>query len=646
MLLLITYSGDEKPKKKSKWESDQYDHRDLKKLKIKSDQAFVATREIVTGTQDYQERGNLKETKPGLTERLQILEKKHGNRVQDSRDSDSSDVKTKIGREISVKKRKLRDQDYLMNSQSNGNLLGDSDGNAIVREVSGESGFRKQTKPKVFHSEKKEPSTSKGEEKSSRARGATRIVLPGTRDFPIDRSVEREHQTKKYRVKVQSRLTMEDIDSLKKDLGSEQLSTAATSSSSKVSDSRKHRANHQVKGSPVGSVSSSPMRMFVTSKASPARMESSGKDDAKLDVVESPRKYLDRDGDFESDKSRILMKGKRPGVPHLEVYENSVLDFRGTDAREKIESCVIHSSEFGNSHTGNNNVDVLEQCSPYMTEKHAAYSSDGKGRVSKKHVSVRNEHKSAKDPPLQFKEKDWNAGFNIPMVEENIPDQLGSKEVLNSKIVQNNLDSGTKSSKNNQKVSKKDPTHCSDSRREHRLKHDGVGSTTKLNSVCDLEGKVLTKQKPHQEIDARIATNGRSTQTESRDLRSQVGAHAEDKLGTSVIKSKPASGSQKGSFKDVGMANTSVSARVSTMLKDPGIGVCQNASHNSMGRLEPDHCAVQEPSASTPSKRESSSQTASIVLTKAEELRGVADRLKVLLISLFNLYLISTITCY
>ncbi|MCD7460186.1 hypothetical protein HAX54_043035 [Datura stramonium] len=622
-------NGDEKPKKAFKRESDQYDQRDLKKLKIKSDQAFVATREVVTGIQEYHERANLKETKPGLTERLQILEKKHGNRVQDSRDSGSIDLKTDIGRAVSVKKRKLRDQDYIMNSQSNGIHLGDSDGNAIVGEVSGESGFRKQKKPKVFHSEKKESSTSKGEEKSSRTRGTvTKIVLPGTRDFPIDRSVEMECQTKKYRVKGQSRLTMEDIDSLKKELGSEQLSTAATSSSSKVSDSRKRRANHQVKGSPVGSVSSSPMRMFITSKASPARMESSGKDDAKLDDDGSPRKYLDRDGNLESDKSKILIKGKRPGVPHPEVYENSLLDFQGTNAREKIESCVIHSSEVGNSHMGNSNVDVLEECSPYMTEKHAAYCSDDKGRVSKKHVSMLKEHKSGKDSPLQFKEKEWNAGFNNQRVEENISNQLGSKEVLNSKIGHNNLDLSTKSFKNNQKLSKKDPTHCSDSRREHRLKHDGVESTTKLNSEFDMERKVLLKQKPHQEIDARIATNGRSTQTESRDLRSQVGAHAEDKLGSSVIKSKPASGCQKGSFKDVGMANTSVNARVSTMLKDPGISVCQNVSHNNLGHLEPAHCAVQEPSAPTPSKRETSSQTASIVLREAEDLRDVADRLK------------------
>ncbi|OIT31950.1 PREDICTED: uncharacterized protein LOC109208034 [Nicotiana attenuata] len=606
-------NGDEKPNKKFKRESD---HRDLKKIKIKSDQAFVAIREVGTGIQGYHERGNLKETKPGLAERLQILEKKHGNRVQDSRDNDSINVKTHDGREISVKKRKLRDEDNLMTSQSNGNHLGDSDANAFVRAVSGESGVRKQKKSKVFQTENEESSASKGKEKSRTRGTVTRIVLPGTRDSPIDRSVERECQTKKYRVKVQSRLTMEDIDSLKKDLGSEQLSTAATSSSSKVSDSRKNRAKHQVKGSPVGSVSSSPMRMFITSKASPARKEGSGKDNAKLDnysTVGSPRKYLDRDGDFESDKYRTSIKGKKSGVPHPEACENLVLDSRGTSAREKIESRVRHSSEFGNSHMDNSHADVLEERSPYMTEKHAAYSFDGKGRVSKKHVSMLNEHKSAKDSPLQFKEKDGNAGFNTQRVEGNISDLLGNQEVLNSKVEHNYLESSTKSFKNNQIVSKKDPTHCSDSKREHRLKHDGVGSNTKLNSVCNMEGKVLMKQKPHQEIDARNATNGRSAQSESRDLRSQVGAHAEDKQGTSVVTSKPASGSQKGSSKDV-------CARVSTTLKDPGTGVCQTVSHNSMGHLEP--------SALTLTKREPSSQTASAVLKEAENLRDCADRLK------------------
>ncbi|XP_055820619.1 cysteine-tryptophan domain-containing zinc finger protein 7-like [Solanum dulcamara] len=74
------------------------------------------------------------------------------------------DVKAQDGRKISVKKRKLR------TLQCNGNDLGDSDTNAFEREVSGR--FRKLKKSKVFQTEKRESSTSKGAGKSS-SRGTT-----------------------------------------------------------------------------------------------------------------------------------------------------------------------------------------------------------------------------------------------------------------------------------------------------------------------------------------------------------------------------------------------------------------------------------------------------------------------------------------
>ncbi|KAG5591793.1 hypothetical protein H5410_042307 [Solanum commersonii] len=66
------------------------------------------------------------------------------------------DLKAHNGREISVKKRKSREQDYL------GNELGESDANAF------ESKFRKQKKSKVIQTEKMKSSRSKGEGKSTR----------------------------------------------------------------------------------------------------------------------------------------------------------------------------------------------------------------------------------------------------------------------------------------------------------------------------------------------------------------------------------------------------------------------------------------------------------------------------------------------
>ncbi|TMW85078.1 hypothetical protein EJD97_023831 [Solanum chilense] len=92
----------------------------------------------------------------------------------------SIDLKAHNGREVSVKKRKSREQDYL------GNELGESDANAF------ESKFRKQKKSKVIQTEKKKSSRSKGEGKST------------SRGIKDSAPIEREQQTNKYGVKQQS----------------------------------------------------------------------------------------------------------------------------------------------------------------------------------------------------------------------------------------------------------------------------------------------------------------------------------------------------------------------------------------------------------------------------------------------------------
>ncbi|KAK4730240.1 hypothetical protein R3W88_023228 [Solanum pinnatisectum] len=90
----------------------------------------------------------------------------------------SIDLKAHNGREVSVKKRKSREQDYL------GNELGESDANAF------ESKFRKQKKSKVIQT----ASRSKGEGKSTRRDRGIKDSAP----------IEREQQANKYGVKQQS----------------------------------------------------------------------------------------------------------------------------------------------------------------------------------------------------------------------------------------------------------------------------------------------------------------------------------------------------------------------------------------------------------------------------------------------------------
>ncbi|KAL2534429.1 putative ovule protein [Abeliophyllum distichum] len=108
---------------------------------------------------------------------------------------------------------------------------------------------------------------------------------------PIDKSIEKERQVRKYRAKLPLHLTMDAIESLRKDLRSEPLSMAATSSSSKIFDSRKTRVNcKKVKGSPEESVSSSSMRMSNLNKVLLVRMETTKKVDSMLNDFSQIRK--------------------------------------------------------------------------------------------------------------------------------------------------------------------------------------------------------------------------------------------------------------------------------------------------------------------------------------------------------------------
>lgn len=126
------------------------------------------------------------------------------------------------------------------------------------RKVShNEDGFYREKKLRVSHNE--DDGFRSGDISKRRS------VELGAKEYPMIRSVEKEQQVKKPRAKI--RCTIQDAVELRKDLEFEQPSMAATSSSSKVSDSRKNRLSFmEVKGSPEESVSSSPMRTETTCK--------------------------------------------------------------------------------------------------------------------------------------------------------------------------------------------------------------------------------------------------------------------------------------------------------------------------------------------------------------------------------------------
>ncbi|XP_068658730.1 cysteine-tryptophan domain-containing zinc finger protein 7 [Aristolochia californica] len=171
--------------------------------------------------------------------------------------------------DLAAKKRKVKEW---QESQVAHPTSGDNNLNYVVsmKEEMSESENRKEKKLKLSKSDLKECSNVKVDGRTDKKGRITKILLCGNRD-PVVTNMDVEKRS------------LDGIDSLKKDLGYKtESSVAATSSSSKISGSRKSKTKCQeVKGSPVESVSSSPMRVSNSDRfTANTRRTVPGKDEA------------------------------------------------------------------------------------------------------------------------------------------------------------------------------------------------------------------------------------------------------------------------------------------------------------------------------------------------------------------------------
>ncbi|KAK7284681.1 hypothetical protein RJT34_19431 [Clitoria ternatea] len=232
-------------------------------------------------------------------DRLPVSAEHTKDRGQGSLDEGSLDLGNcdSIG---SGKKRKLKGyQDALTHSTENPHL---QESKNFGQEV---NDSRKEKKARTSKSEGKESSASKGS---------------GRTDKKV--SLTKNHKFRKNPEISLSQRSLDGMDGLKRDLGPAQASVAATSSSSKVSGSHKTKASFpEVKGSPVESVSSSPLRILNTDKF--ANKGNIVKDDSHdVTAVDSPRRCSDREDDGGSDRSGTARKDKSFTMAHRSDFQN------------------------------------------------------------------------------------------------------------------------------------------------------------------------------------------------------------------------------------------------------------------------------------------------------------------------------------
>lgn len=234
--------------------------------------------------------------------------------AQISVDSDDSSLHMAKGTNACTKKRKGSDHQKPSVSDlpqpSEGHH---SQGSRVFLEESHEYDQRKDKKTRVSKSEGKDSNRSQG------TMIAGRKVAQGTKDREMGQDLG----------SIPSRRSLDAPESLRRDLGSVQHAVATTSSSSKVSGSHRSKASRgEMKGSPVESVSSSPLRIPVTDKFSQARKDVGSKDD--LFATASPRRSIngadtggsDRSGKTKDDSHNLMQNGS---------HESSVIDFQGAD---------------------------------------------------------------------------------------------------------------------------------------------------------------------------------------------------------------------------------------------------------------------------------------------------------------------------
>ncbi|KAI9128998.1 hypothetical protein K1719_000481 [Acacia pycnantha] len=224
-----------------------------------------------------------------------------------------------------IKKRKMKN--WMVDTKQN---------NVLSMQEYGEggsvSGFSKEKKRRVLKTQTN--SDTEGDIEFDQKGGRSRVCLSGsTDDMAVDSeeigNIDKAQQQRKHKIMVAPLHALDCNDSLGRDLGSEQLSLAATSSSSMISGFHGARTNFKdVKVSSVESITSSPIRT------------------SNLDQLIFAERDAAENGGLSSMSSRDnkdvkkLMKRKKKDLDGLLPEQNKVYssEFLAEDGKAKVRA--------------------------------------------------------------------------------------------------------------------------------------------------------------------------------------------------------------------------------------------------------------------------------------------------------------------
>ncbi|WCJ21386.1 Cysteine-tryptophan domain-containing zinc finger protein 7 [Euphorbia peplus] len=461
----------------------------------------------------------------------------------------------------------------------------------LAKEEFSENEYRKEKKSKISRSNGKESSASKGSGKTDKRSS--------------HRSSQQLGQEAGSSV---SQRSLDGVDCLKRDSGSQHASVAATSSSSKVSGSHKTKANfHETKGSPVESVSSSPLRV---SKQGARQRCSYGEDDGGSNRSGVAKNLFDvaHNGSLESsvhdvvdrDLSHSVGKVKQQGVPSPDVR-----DHHATNGGAEY---------FGQDCQYLNKTSTSDQCRDDDKQQGNHYNANGSRA-----------RKSGKASSSRSKEKNRNLNYELDNGKVKVSDCINEegpvhevKQINGRSKIEEKL--GVRSDESeNRNVDKTDSLgllSCGSSKKESQSKHMGYNGTTdiKAHAICSQDDTSNPKQSLQPDSEA-VSGRGKSPS-----LPPTGGANNE----TLSHCPPPVSGSQKGNGAINPDSDNASKALKQIRKVDHAKGTHRSGSRDPMSNGH----RPADLNAPSPVKRDFSSQAATNSLKEAKNLKHLADRLK------------------
>ncbi|CAA7388592.1 unnamed protein product [Spirodela intermedia] len=317
----------------------------------------------------------------------------------------SSFDKENSNNESSAKKRKSKErQEDCVNLDTlvgNGLLAGDS---VNAKETYSESDSKKGKKSRLLNAEGIYSDRIEQNGKVAERGQLTRVVLSKTKGQvfngtgEVNKCTEQNERKGLYKSHASSKRSLDCVDSRKKDLSYGHPSTAAVSSSSKVSGSCKSKSNiHEARDSPVESVSSSPLRtsnddelvnednMIGKEKDKSYAVDIRGSldayqplDSAFWDPAELIHDYQGREGGRLSktkDEIQLRAFGNMPDDPSLTEYESVTGALNNQGKNRDCDEVKPNNHNYSSSSDQRKSI----KCSSRSREKH---------RISRSEVNI------------------------------------------------------------------------------------------------------------------------------------------------------------------------------------------------------------------------------------------------------------------